>query len=114
LAYSTDGSTFYNFTSYTVLANAAPNTPWSVAIYNSAYTFNFNLSSISALNNQSTIFIRLVDNSTVSANGGGVGTGGTDRVDNFLVSASPVPEPSSLALGLFGGCALLAALRRKS
>lgn len=113
LAYSTDGVNFINFTSYTVLANATPNTPWSTTTYNSAYTFNYDLSAISALNNQSTVFFRLVDNSTVSANGGTVGTGGTDRVDNFDVSASPVPEPSSIALGLVGGFACLAALRRK-
>jgi hypothetical protein len=55
----------------------------------------------------------LFDESAVSANGGTVGTGGTDRVDNFVVSASPVPEPSSLALGLIGGFAWLVALRRK-
>lgn len=111
LAYSTDGVNFNNFASYTVLANNTPNVAWNPTTYNSAYTLNFDLSAITALNNQSSVFFRLVDNGTVSANGGTVATGGTDRVDNFVVST--VPEPSSLAFGLFGGFAWLLALRRK-
>ncbi|MGD0745002.1 MAG: PEP-CTERM sorting domain-containing protein [Verrucomicrobiota bacterium] len=113
LAYSTDGVNFFNFTTYTVLANASPNTPWNATTYNSAYTFNDNLSAISALNNQSTVFFRLVDNSTVSANGGAVGTSGTDRVDNFVVSATRVPEPATTALCGLGGLVCLIARRRR-
>lgn len=113
LIYSTDGVNFTLFTSYNVLANNTPNTPWNPTTYNSAYTFSDDLSAVSALNNQASVYFRLVDNSTVSANGGTVATGGTDRVDNFVVSAAPVPEPASLALGLIGGFAWLVALRRK-
>ena len=98
LAYSTDGVNFTGFASYTVLANASPNIPWNTTTYNNAYTFNYDLSAISALNNQSTVFFRLVDDSTVSASGGTVGTAGTDRVDNFVVSAALVPEPATTAL----------------
>jgi len=111
LDYSTDGVNFYNFTSYTVLANASPNTPWNASTYNSAYTFSDDLSAVSALNNQSTVFFRLVDNSTVSASGGTVGTLGTDRVDNFVVSAAPVPEPATSALCVLGGLVCLVARR---
>lgn len=115
LSYSTDGSTFTDFTTYSPLINGAPNTAWTPSTYNSVFTISDDLSAISALNNQATVFFRLVDNGTVSegGNGGVVATGGTDRVDNFVVSAAPVPEPASLALGLFGGFAWLVALRRK-
>jgi hypothetical protein len=87
---------------YTVLANAAPNTPWSVATYNPAYTFIPNLAG--AVDNQASVWFELIDTSTTSANGGAVGTGGTDRVDNFDVFV--VPEPTSLSL--LGGFGVLA------
>ncbi len=113
LAYSTDGVNFTGFASYTVLANASPNITWNTTIYNSAYTFNFDLSTVSALNNQSTVFFRLVDNSTMSASGGTVGTAGTDRVDNFIVSATTVPEPATTILAVLGGGLLLLTLKRQ-
>jgi hypothetical protein len=113
LSYSTDGVNFSLFTSYTVLANATPNIPWNTTTYNSAYTFNFDLSTITALNNQTTVFLRLVDNSTVSANDGTVGTTGTDRVDNFVVSATVVPEPAAMLLAVLGGLTCVVVLRRK-
>ena len=114
LTYSTDGSSFTLFTSYTVLANASPNIPWNTTTYNNAYTFNFNLSGVPALNNQPTVFFRLVDNTTVSANGGTVGTTGTDRVDNFTVSATLVPEPGMTALAVLSGLTWVLILRRKA
>lgn len=114
LSYSTDGVNFSLFTAYTVLANATPNIPWNTTTYNSAYTFNFDLSTVTALDNQAAVFLRLVDNSTVSANGGTVGTGGTDRVDNVVVSATVVPEPAAIVLAILGGLTGMVVLRRKS
>lgn len=105
LQYSTDGSSFITFASYQVLANSSPNTPWSSATHNSAYTINQDLSAISALDNKPSIFLRLIDQDTVSANGGTVASGGTDRIDNFAISASPVPIPAAIwlfASGLLG------------
>jgi hypothetical protein len=64
-----------------------------------------------ALDNSATVVFRLVDLSTISVNLGAVGTGGTDRVDNFTVIA--VPEPSTILLvgaGLVG----MLAMRRRS
>jgi hypothetical protein len=119
LEYSTDGTHFTTFGSYTVLANASPNTVWSAtSARNSAYTFNFDLSSITGLNNQATDYFRLVDTTAVSANGGTVGSGGTDRVDNVSIVAATtaaVPEPGtyllmSLGLGFVG---LLSHRRKK-
>ena len=107
LQYSTDGSTFLTFGSpYTVLVST-----WTPATYNSSFTHTFDLSSVTALDNASSVYFRLVDNSTTSIGGSTVGTGGTDRVDNFLVAT--VPEPSTLALAAFGGVAALLAFRRR-
>ncbi len=106
VAYSTDGSSFTTFQSYAVLANAAPNPTWSATTPQPIYTLSVDLSAIAALNNQASVFIRLVDASTVSAAGGTVASGGTNRVDNFTAMASAVPEPGSLAL-LLAGCGVL-------
>jgi hypothetical protein len=108
LQYSNDGSSYTDYGTYTVLANGgAPNSSWNATTYQSAYTFSYDLSSITALDNQANIYFRLVDTSTTSANGGTVGTSGTNRVDNVTVTA--VPEPAAMVLALagalcMGGC----------
>jgi len=108
LQYSTDGSSFTTFASYAVLQNGlAPNPGWSSGTYQSAYTFNFNLSSVSALNNAANVYFRLVNTSTFTPGGATVAVGGTDRVDNFTVYV--VPEPTGLAA--VGGLLLLAGRR---
>ena len=114
LQYSTNGTSFTTFGSqYSVLANGAPNTPWTSVpgTPNPAYTFTQDLSSLTALNNAATVYFRFTDNSTVSANGGAVGTGGTDRVDNVTVTG--VPEPGSIVLAALGAVGLVMALRRR-
>jgi hypothetical protein len=109
--YSTDGINFTTFaTDYTVIANASPNT-WGSGSHSAASFYSYDLSSISALNNNPTVYFRVVDDSTTSANGGTVGTGGTDRVDNFSVSV--VPEPCVPALGGLGVLAMMVFRRRK-
>lgn len=108
LSYSTDGSSFTNFgAAYIVLANASPIGPWASGTYKPAFTFNVDLSSVAALDNQANIYLRLTNTSTVSANGGTVATGGTDRVDTVKVSATVIPEPGTLALAAFGALTLL-------
>jgi hypothetical protein len=105
-SYSLNGATFTTVSSgYTVLANASPNPVWNATTASPIYTFSYDLSNITALNNAATVYFRLTDSSATSANGGTVGTGGTDRVDNFTVAV--VPEPQSAALmigGLLVGC----------
>jgi len=77
-----------------------------------------NLSADVALNTASTMYFRIVDDS-IASNGsivsGSVSTAGTDRIDNFVVTAteSVVPEPATLSL--VGGFGLLgwALIRRR-
>ena len=110
--YSTDGTTFTSFGSIYNLVSAPswnPNTPSG----SGAESFSFDLSSITALNNISAAYFRVVDQSATTGgaiNGGNVGTGGTGRIDNFVVA---VPEPSTIALAGIGGVAALLAFRRR-
>ncbi|MBX3358979.1 MAG: PEP-CTERM sorting domain-containing protein [Phycisphaeraceae bacterium] len=111
LMWSTNGTTFTQLGStYAVLANASPNPVWSSGTYQPAYTFG-PIAATSALDNQATIYFRLVQASTVSANGGTVAATGTDRVDNVIISGT-VPAPGAVALLGMGG--LLAARRRRA
>jgi hypothetical protein len=118
LKYSTDGVNFTNFGSvYSVLANAAPNAVWNSTTGSAIYNFFYDLSTISALDNQATAYFRLVDASTISANGATVAAAGTNRVDNVTISAAPASVPVPAAVWLLGsGIATLAGFgrRRKS
>jgi len=92
LSYSTDGLSFTSFGPLDILPSAT-------------YTnYSYNLSSITAIENQAVVYFRVTDQSTTSANFGTVGTAGTDRIDNFLVSGTfvPIPEPSTMAMALCG------------
>ena len=114
LEYSTNGTSFTNIGSpYSLLVNGSPNTPWTSSAYNSAYTFTPDLSSVSGLANDPTLYFRLVDNSTTSENGGTVASTGTDRVDNVdITGIAAAPEPSAWALSALG-IAAFAFLRRR-
>lgn len=110
--YSTDGISFTQFGStYTVLPNAAPNPVWNSTTSSSLYSFAFDLSSVTAVDNQATVYFRLTDASTTSAGGGTVAAGGTDRVDNLAVVV--VPEPSTVVLASIGGLLLINFMRRR-
>jgi len=112
LQYSTDNSTYTQFDgTLSVLANASIGTRtfWTTGNYQSDYHFSLDLSAVSAIENQSTVYFRLVDNSNSSANGASVSTSGTSRIDNFTFV---VPEPSTLVLVSLGFAALLANRRR--
>jgi hypothetical protein len=66
----------------------------------------------SSLNNQASIYLRLVDVSTTAINGTTVAAGGTSRIDNIIIEGTElVPEPASLALLL--GCMGVMIVRRK-
>lgn len=112
LTYSTDGTSYTLFQSYTLPSSP---TSWSVTASNALSAFSFDLSSVTSLADKSSIFFRLVDNSTTAINGGTVGAAGSGRVDDILISGSviPVPEPSSIAMIALGGVAGLIAIRRR-
>ncbi len=95
------GSSWTTVTTYSPLVNGAPNAPWSSGTYNPVYTLSPSLAG--AVDNQASVWFRLIDVSTIAENGGTVAATGTDRVDNFAVV---VPEPSTLSL--LGGFVLLA------
>ncbi len=113
LQYSTDGTSFTTFAGYTVLANgASPNAFWSSGTPVPAYNFNANLSSVTALNNQANIFIRMTVSSTVSASGGTLALTGTGRVDDVSIGGTVVPEPATMAVVGLGAAALLRRRRK--
>jgi len=111
--YSTDGTLYTDAgVSYVVLQNGgAPNPSWNNTTAAPVYDFNFNLASIAALNNQASLYFRLLDTSTTSASGGTVGTGGTSRLDNVTVKGG-VPEPATVILLVMAGCGLVSIGRR--
>ena len=112
LSYSTDGSSFTQFAPYSVLANASPNA-WASGTTSLASGISFDLSALTALDNATAVYFRLIDAGTVSANGGTVASAGTDRVDNFTITAIPEPSTYALILGSAGFAGVLLLRRRR-
>lgn len=104
LFFSTDGIAFTQFgMNYAVVPNGSPNPAWSSGTSQPAYRFGFDLSAITALNDDASIFLRLVLQTDVQADGvGSILAGGTDRIDNFTVNGTTVPSavPESLPLSI--------------
>lgn len=87
---STDGVNFSNFATY-----ESRQTSFNL------YTFNFG----AGLNNQSTVYVRLLLDGASSGNG-------NNRIDNVQFNATVIPAPGALALVGLGG--LIAARRRRA
>ena len=73
------------------LTNTSNASYTNIAGYNvtlAAQNLSFNVSAITALDNQASVYFRLVNYDTVNVinNGTAVATGGTDRIDNIIVS----------------------------
>jgi hypothetical protein len=98
LEYSTDG---VNYTqagaNLDVLQNGlAPNASWSSGGgVIAAYHFSRDLSSVTALNNATDLYIRVASLEAGAA-------AGTVRIDNFVINANLIPEPSSLGVLALG------------
>ncbi len=87
LQYSTSAAgPFTNVAAYTVIKNGAGSLLiWSASTYATGYTYNFSLSTFTALNNNATVYFRLEDLNTTSINGGTVAAGGTSKIDNVII-----------------------------
>ena len=94
VSYSTNGSNFITFTNYDVARTTSSTAiSWNSNSNNPASTLQLNLTSLTNLNNQENVFIRLVQRSSVSVTNGTVGSGGTSRIDNVSISATSIGAP---------------------
>jgi len=69
--------------------------------------FGFDFSSITELNNQPSLTLRLVQTSATGA------PAGTSRVDNVVIGTDPVPEPGVLAVMAAGLAGVMLGRRRR-
>jgi hypothetical protein len=98
LQYSTDGITFTQFGSTYIVSNAPA---WSSSSYNAFYSHSYNLSAVSALNNAPVVYFRVVAAVNLSSSAATntpqgtttIAATGTDRIDNFTISATTIPGP---------------------
>jgi len=92
--YSTDGTTFHDLTpfnsnaTYNALANSNP--AWNATTPRTGDNKTIALLQIHALDNQPILDFRFVDTTTLSAANGTVGSSGTSRVDNILLTGVPI------------------------
>ncbi len=116
LFYSSDGTNFSSISNYTLsltqtqFNNSTPSitgteSTWSTSL-SGAYNLAFDLSGISALNNDPNAAFEIVESDTTTA------TGGTDRIDNVVVAGTAVPEPATMTLLTVAASTLLLRRRR--
>lgn len=94
LAYSTDGVNFIQFGDVYQVSNDS----WSAGGARKPVSFHsFDLSSVTVINNAPTVYFRVVCASTTAINGNLVAGGGTDRMDNVLITSIVLGAPDILA-----------------
>ncbi len=85
LQYSTDGITYNDFgTSYSIT-----NDSWTTTTHKSISTQNYDLSSVSTLNNASSVYFRIVCTSTAAISGT-FSVAGAGRIDNFTINGDNI------------------------
>jgi hypothetical protein len=108
LRYGFDGVTWTDDPSYSYIINAVT---WASASHAADSAFFYDLSAVTGLSNQATVYFRLEATSAAS------GSSGSNRIDNFTVSGTDrvigVPEASPGLAGLAGALGLMAILRRR-
>lgn len=94
LFYSSDGSAFTQFGGDYNLGSTFA-------------SFSRDLSAVTSLNDDSSVFLRLVVMSGTGVSGSLIGTAGTSAIDNFTVTGSEISAVPDSSPGLVGwGCAL--------
>jgi hypothetical protein len=106
LKYSLDGTTYSVMSNFTLVFAS-----WNAT---SAQGNSLSANFAGAVDNASTVYFRLVDNSAVNMTGGTVATGGTGRIDNFTVIGTIIPEPSTMLLVGVGLAGLFVIRRRRA
>jgi len=92
--YSLDGTSFTSFTNYSVNA-----VTWNSTTATNTSSFSYSFSSVPLLENQTSVYFRLVGEQTPAASG-------TGRIDNVLFTGV-IPEPSSAMLFGLGALAYI-------
>jgi hypothetical protein len=88
--YSTDNSSWTLVETNSIVAGIT----WNITSNFVASHFAADLTGVTALDNQPAVYFRLRVNSNYSTGGSvGIGSGGTDRLDNFLVTTMAPPTP---------------------
>jgi hypothetical protein len=98
IAWSADNLTYSDFGTYSLVNASWSSSPTFVNPPTAHFSFDF--SSVSALEEDSSIFFRLIQVGTTSINAGTVAATGTSRVDNFMINAAAVPEPAAVMFGV--------------
>ncbi len=106
LSYGTNGTTFTSFGTYSVT-----NDGWDTTVTPTESLKGFDLSAVTSINNQATVFFRLINLNDTAVNGSPISGSGSGRVDNFTVSA--IPEPGTIALVGLGLVGILYGARRR-
>lgn len=104
LAVSANGKSgpFEDVLSYMVRANSSPawtSNPAGVVLQD---RHKVDLSDFTELDDAAEVCVRLVMETTTSANGGTVATTGTNRVDNLVIKGLVIPEPGTIGLLALG------------
>ncbi|MFM7604791.1 MAG: putative Ig domain-containing protein, partial [Prosthecobacter sp.] len=98
VSYSTNGTSFANFTNYSVPKTNNTAVQWSSGFSNAASTISLDFSTVTNLSDASEFYVRILPSSTLSMTNGTVTTSGTSRIDNVTIEAttigtSPDPKP---------------------